>query len=366
MHPGKYGKMNYSRLLESTYKGKKVLLTGHTGFKGTWMLTWLHQLGAIVKGYALAPEEGNDFYTRIGGDNLCDSVIADIRDINKIRSVVIDFQPDFVFHLAAQPLVIRSYEEPVYTFDVNIMGTANLLEAIRSLDKSCTVVVVTTDKVYENRESGQAYKEDDKLGGYDPYSASKAGAEIVVSSYRNSFFNTSKFDVHKKSLASARAGNVIGGGDWSQNRIIPDIIRGIEAGEDIVVRNPASVRPWQFVLEPVGGYLLLGARLNNEPFTFADAWNFGPFKDDVMNVKQVVEQAVSIYGRGRFIMPPLTDQPHEAGLLNLDIDKSISILGWTPKLRTTDAIEYTIDWYKNATPDYYAYTVKQVLKYTEK
>lgn len=366
MPPGKYGNMNYSQLLDSTYKGKKVLLTGHTGFKGTWMLTWLHQLGAIVQGYALAPEAGNDFYTRIGGDNLCDSVIADIRDLEKIKAVVNDFRPDFVFHLAAQPLVIRSYEEPLYTFDVNIMGTANLLEAIRFLDKRCTVVVVTTDKVYENRETGQSYKEDDKLGGYDPYSASKAGAEIVVSSYRNSFFNNSSFDQHKKSLASARAGNVIGGGDWSPNRIIPDIIKGIEAGEDIVVRNPSSVRPWQFVLEPVGGYLLLGARLNSEPHMFADAWNFGPFKDDVMNVQQVVEQAVNIYGKGRFVMPSLAGKPHEAGLLNLDIEKSMSILGWAPKLRTTDAIEYTIDWYKNASPDYYAYTVKQVLKYTEK
>lgn len=366
MRHGKFGKMNYCGLLEKAYKGKKVLLTGHTGFKGSWLLIWLHQLGAIVKGYALVPEDGNDLYTRIGGDTLCESVIADIRDFEKLEIVINDFQPDFIFHLAAQPLVIRSYSEPLYTFDVNIMGTVNLLEAVRLLKNKCTVIVVTTDKVYENCETGKAYKESDKLGGYDPYSASKAGAEIVVSSYRNSFFNFSNYEVHQKALASARAGNVIGGGDWSENRIIPDIIRGIENEEDIIVRNPGSVRPWQFVLEPLGGYLLLGARLCNEPQTFADAWNFGPLKDDVMNVKEVTEQALGIYGKGRFVTAPLPGQQHEAGLLNLDIEKSISVLGWKPKLKTTEAIEYTVDWYKNATPGYYAYTVKQVLKYAEK
>ncbi|HOZ68234.1 MAG TPA: CDP-glucose 4,6-dehydratase [Chitinophagaceae bacterium] len=366
MRLGKFGNMNYCGLFEHTYKGKKVLLTGHTGFKGTWMLIWLHQLGAIIKGYALAPEEGNDFYTRIGGDSLCDSVIADIRDKDKLKAVINDFQPDFVFHLAAQPLVIRSYEEPLYTFDVNIMGTGYLLEAIRFLEKKCTIVVITTDKVYENRETGQAYKEDDKLGGYDPYSASKAGAEIVVSSYRNSFFNSSKYKIHQKAIASARAGNVIGGGDWSKNRIIPDIIRGIERGEDVIVRNPVSVRPWQFVLEPLGGYLLLGARLNDEPVKFADAWNFGPHTDDVMNVRQVVEQAISIYGKGKYVMPPIIGQPHEAGLLNLDIGKSVSELAWQPKLRTAGAIEYTIDWYKLSAPEYYNFTLGQIQKYANK
>lgn len=250
--------MNYKAIFESAYKGKKVLLTGHTGFKGSWMLAWLQQLGATVKGYALAPENETDLYYLLDADKLCDSVIADIRDQNKISEVVKEFQPDFVFHFAAQPLVRRSYKMPVYTFEVNVMGTANVLEAVRHLSKSCSVVIVTTDKVYENKEWGIPYRETDPLGGYDPYSASKAAAEMVVSSCRNSFFNPGDFEKHKKGVASARAGNVIGGGDRAKDRIIPDIIRGIEKNESIVVRNPEAVRPWQHVLEPLSGYLLLG------------------------------------------------------------------------------------------------------------
>jgi CDP-glucose 4,6-dehydratase len=230
--------MNYKNIFENTYKGKKVLLTGHTGFKGSWMLAWLHQLGAEIKGYALAPESDNDLYHLINGNTLCDSVIADIRDQEKLQHTITGFQPDFIFHMAAQPLVRRSYEMPLYTFEVNVNGTAHLLEAVRKLQNACSVIIITTDKVYENRESDYAYRETDKLGGYDPYSASKAAAEIVAGSYRNSFFNPADFNKHHKAIATARAGNVIGGGDRATDRIVPDIIRALQAGQPVVCQKP--------------------------------------------------------------------------------------------------------------------------------
>lgn len=341
--------MQYKEIFENTYKGKKVLLTGHTGFKGAWLLAWLHRLGAQVKGYALAPEQDNDLYRLIQGDTLCDSVIADIRDKEKLAQVVHDFQPDFVFHLAAQPLVRRSYELPLYTFEVNVNGTAHVLEAIRSLHNTCYVVIITTDKVYENHETGQAYKETDHLGGYDPYSASKAAAEIVVSSYRSSYFNPPGFGIHHhKAVASARAGNVIGGGDRAADRIIPDIIRALESGQPVLVRNPASVRPWQHVLEPLSGYLLLGAKLQQDPVRFASAWNFGPKEEDVLTVEELVKEALQVYGSGQYEAPPLTGQPHEAHLLHLDITKALQQMQWQPKWNAAAAIQQTIQWYKDA------------------
>lgn len=356
--------MNYSELFSTTYKGKKVLLTGHTGFKGSWMLAWLHRLGAVIKGYSLAPEHDNDLYHLLDGDSLCDSVIADIRDQAKLASVISDFQPDFIFHLAAQPLVRRSYAMPLYTFEVNVNGTANVLEAVRKLDKKCSVVIITTDKVYENKETGQAYHEEDKLGGYDPYSASKAAAEIVVSSYRNSFFNPAHYADHQKAIASARAGNVIGGGDRSEDRIIPDIIRGIEKNETIVVRNPASVRPWQFVLEPLAGYLLLGAKLDAAPTQYADAWNFGPDTEDVLTVKEVVEKALEVFGKGEYTTPPQQTKLHEAGLLKLDIAKAIEQLDWRPRLNSSEAIHNTMVWYKQVTAaNAQSYTHEQISRY---
>ncbi|HEX5653675.1 MAG TPA: CDP-glucose 4,6-dehydratase [Chitinophagaceae bacterium] len=357
--------MNYISLLQQTYKGKKVLLTGHTGFKGSWMLAWLHKLGCMVKGFALAPQHENDLYCLIEGDRLCDSVIADIRDRELLITTILDFSPDFIFHFAAQPLVRRSYAMPVYTFDVNVTGTLNVLEAIRSLNSKCIAIIVTTDKVYENNETGQAYKVDDKLGGHDPYSASKAAAEILVSSYRNSFFDPAAFSNHQKSIASARAGNVIGGGDRSEDRIIPDIIRGLENNQTIQVRNPNAVRPWQFVLEPLGGYLLLGAMLEKDPQQYAGAWNFGPYVDDVLTVRQVVDQALRIFGSGDYNTPSQVGQPHEAGLLNLDIEQTVLRLGWKPKLNSSEAIEKTIQWYK-AVPrgNALSYTLEQLDQYT--
>jgi CDP-glucose 4,6-dehydratase len=366
MHPGKYGEMKYKEIFENTYRGKKVLLTGHTGFKGSWMLAWLHRLGAEVKGYALQPENENDLYNLINGNSLCHSVIDDIRNKEIIKQEILSFHPDFIFHLAAQPLVRESYKEPLYTFEVNVSGTANLLDAIKELNKPCSVVIVTTDKVYENIEQHYAYKEEDKLGGYDPYSASKAAAEIVVGSYRNSFFNPAKYDEHKKAIASARAGNVIGGGDRAKDRIIPDIIRGIEMNEPVVVRNPQSVRPWQHVLEPLSGYLLLGKKLAEQPSSFSSAWNLGPSTDDVLTVKEVVEKAIEIFGRGNYSTPPQINQPHEAALLQLNISKAQHELGWQPKLNSKQAIEWTMQWYKNADKKSVAgFSLEQINQYEQ-
>jgi CDP-glucose 4,6-dehydratase len=338
--------MNYKEIFENTYKGKKVLLTGHTGFKGSWMLTWLHQLGAEVKGYALQPENENDLYNLINGDSLCHSVIADIRHKEKLKEEVLSFQPDFIFHFAAQPLVRRSYEMPLYTFEVNVNGTAHLLESVRLLEKPCCVVIITTDKVYENKETDYAYKETDKLGGYDPYSASKAAAEIIVSSYRNSFFNTNDFDKHQKAIATARAGNVIGAGDWAADRIFPDIIRALQKKKTVLVRNPNAIRPWQHVLEPLSGYLLLGAKLNEDPPHYAGPWNFGPQTDDVLTVRQLVEHAIRSFGSGSYEVPESIHPLHEAGLLKLDISKARTMLGWQPKLSTIRSVEETVRGYQ--------------------
>ncbi|MCE7058639.1 CDP-glucose 4,6-dehydratase [Dyadobacter sp. CY343] len=337
--------MNYKHLSEY-YKGKRVFLTGHTGFKGAWMLQWLNILGAEVKGYALAPLNATDLYNCIDGDQLCNSVIADIRDRDRLISEVNSFQPDFIFHLAAQPLVRLSYQIPSETFEVNAIGTANLLDAARALQNACCVVLITTDKVYENNEWHYPYRENDRLGGYDPYSASKACAEIVISSYRNSFFNPAHFSEHKKGIASARAGNVIGGGDWSKDRIIPDVIRALQKDEAIHVRNPFSVRPWQHALEPVAGYLHLGTRLAENPGLYSQSYNFGPFAEDNLTVEELVQQAIQYWGAGSYESKMMTGQPHEAGLLKLDISKAINELGWKPKYNAKKAIAITLEWYK--------------------
>ena len=356
--------MNYQSIFENTYKGKKVFLTGHTGFKGSWLLLWLKTLGAEIKGYALKPDNANQLYNLIKGNEICNSVIADIRDKEKLFAEINAFQPDFIFHLAAQPLVLKSYEEPLYTFETNITGTANVLEAVKNLNKRCAVVIITTDKVYENIEQHYAYNEDDKLGGYDPYSASKAAAEIVVSSYRNSFFNLENFSEHQKAIASARAGNVIGGGDRAANRIIPDIIRGIENNETIIVRNPAAVRPWQHVLEPLSGYLLLGKKLCDEPTAFSNAWNIGPLTNDVLTVKEVVEKALEVFGKGNYTTPEKLKKPHEAKLLQLDIKKAMGKLKWVPKLNSADAIGWTMKWYKEVTSlNATEFTINQINQY---
>jgi CDP-glucose 4,6-dehydratase len=350
--------------IRTYYKGKKIFVTGHTGFKGTWMTAILHHLGAIVKGYALAPEDSAKFYQLFTDLSRTDSVIADIRDKEKLKAEILSFQPDFIFHLAAQPLVLRSYEIPAETFEVNVVGTANILEAIKDLNKKCTVVVITTDKVYENKEAHSIlYHEEDALGGYDPYSASKAATEIVVSSFRNSFFNIQQYQSHQKAIASARAGNVIGGGDWSRDRIIPDTATALLNGKPIKVRNPGSVRPWQHVLEPLIGYLSLGASLDENPLAFSKPFNFGPHPEDHLTVKELVELAIQVWGKGSMEVNTNNNQPHEANLLKLDIKRALTELKWKPKLDAREAIRWTIDWYKKDTAHQAAFTFEQINNY---
>lgn len=332
--------------MTNIFKNKKVFLTGHTGFKGAWLLQILHKLGADVKGYALAPENDKDLYNQINGDSLCyASVIGDILDDRLLKGELIRFEPDFVFHLAAQSLVRKSYQHPVDTFAVNVMGTINVLEAIRGLDKPCIGIMVTTDKVYENNETGHPFAEDEKLGGYDPYSASKAACEIAISSYRNSFFHPDKFDQHQKSIASVRAGNVIGGGDFALDRIIPDIVRSIEREAAVVLRNPKAVRPWQHVLEPLLAYISLAEKMTTEPQSLASAYNIGPDKEDVLDVETVTQKFIAYYGKGSIEVEQNTTQPHEANLLLLDNTKIKNAIGLQPKLSADEAIKMTAEWY---------------------
>jgi CDP-glucose 4,6-dehydratase len=342
MHIGNAGNMNYQEI----FRNKKVFLTGHTGFKGSWLLAWLNNLGANIKGYALAPVNEYDLYCTISGDDLCHSIIADIRDYEKLKKEILTFQPDFIFHLAAQPLVLESYNNPLYTHETNILGTANLLDSLRFLEKKCVAVLITTDKVYHNYESGQAYNEDDRLGGYDPYSASKGAAEILIASYRNSFFNPVNYIDHQKSVSVARAGNVIGGGDWSENRIIPDIVRALSNNEEVVLRNPLSVRPWQHVLEPLSGYLSLASHQYKSPVEYADAFNFGPNLIDNLAVEDVTKIAIASWGKGNYCLSESKQNRHEAGLLQLDISKANKLLNWFPKYNAQKAIHKTIHWYQ--------------------
>ena len=336
---------SYFTFLQESFKGKKVFLTGHTGFKGAWMLKTLVMLGSEVKGYALDPQTKDDLYYLIDGDSICTSVIADLRDKKRLKEELISFQPDFVFHLAAQPLVRLSYEIPSETLEVNVVGTANLLDAVRLLENKCEVVLITTDKVYYNNEWIYPYRENDRLGGYDPYSASKACAELVIDCYRNSFFNINKYNEHNKAIAIARAGNVIGGGDWSKDRLIPDIARAFTMEQPVVIRNPNSVRPWQHVLEPVIGYLLLAANLANDSVKFSQAYNFGPHLSDALPVEEMLKLAMQSWGKGEYVVEKQEGQPHEAGLLKLDISKAISELKWQPKMNAEKAVSFTMDWY---------------------
>lgn len=348
--------------LSSFYKGKKVFVTGHTGFKGSWLIASLHLLGAQIKGYALPPEyEG--LFNVLEPLNFVDSVFKDIRDKKQLEHEIEEFKPDVIFHLAAQPLVRRSYKIPSETFEVNVVGTANLLEAVNNLTNKCTVIVVTTDKVYENKELHILYQEEDKLGGYDPYSASKACAELVINSFRNSFFNLCSYTKHQKALASARAGNVIGGGDWSEDRIIPDIVKALKLQRPVEVRKPKSVRPWQHVLEPIGGYLLLAQMLDKNTQSFSKAYNFGPLPGDHLKVKEIVEIAIKTWGNGSWKDCSSLANVHEAGLLQLSIEKAKHELKWYPKLDAKTAMEWTMDWYKQPVEKLAGYTFQQIADY---
>jgi CDP-glucose 4,6-dehydratase len=336
--------------LRRAYAGKRVLLTGHTGFKGGWLALWLADLGAEVTGYALAPDAMPSLYLAAGVERGLRSVIADVRDLPRLRAVIDETRPDFVFHLAAQPLVRLSYELPVDTIQTNVVGTAHVLEAVRQAGRPCAVVVVTSDKCYENREWVYGYREDEAMGGHDVYSMSKGAAELVVSSYRRSFFHPARLARHGVAVASARAGNVVGGGDWAKDRIVPDAVNALADKRAIPVRNPHGVRPWQHVLEPLGGYLLLGARLagvgTEAPERFCEAWNFGPRIEDARPVREVVEALIRSWGSGSWDDRHDPAAPHEAGLLRLSIDKAQARLGWTPRWRFDETFRRTVEWYR--------------------
>lgn len=350
-------------LLKKTYHGKKVFLTGHTGFKGSWLLVMLKELGAEVMGFSLAPETTKDLYYQINGDELCDSIIGDIRYEERLKHAIIDFQPDFVIHMAAQALVIPSYSDPVGTMSSNVMGTIHVMEGFKALKKPCVMVNITTDKVYENKERMEPYVEDDPKGGYDPYSASKAAAEIVSQSYRLSFFNPQNYQEHKKSMSTVRSGNVIGGGDWNEARIIPDLARALSVGEKLILRNPGAVRPWQHVLDPLYGYLLLGAKMAEDPITFADAYNFGPEPENELTVEELVKISIDTWGSGSYEVQQTEGQLHEAGLLKLDITKAKKTLDWAPILNAKETISWTIDWYKTNRQEWGLKTQNQVKEY---
>lgn len=357
--------VNKIQTLQDFYRGKRVLVTGHTGFKGSWLSLWLHRMGAQVVGLSLDPHTERDNYVLSGiGQKIEADLRGDIRDGEKVKQVFRQYRPDIVFHLAAQPLVRLSYKIPAETFAVNVGGTINVMEAMRGQKETRVGVMITTDKCYENREWLWPYRENDALGGYDPYSASKGAAEIAIAAWRRSFFNPDNCDLHHQALASVRAGNVIGGGDWADDRIVPDCIRALESGKEINIRSPHAVRPWQHVLEPLGGYLLLGQKMWNAPRDFAEAWNFGPNQESIADVWTVATKLTEAYGTGRLKDASDPDAPHEAQLLTLDISKARRRLGWQPRLTIDENIRLTVDWYRRyRTENVYDLCMEQISQY---
>ena len=325
------------------WQGKKVLITGHTGFKGSWLSLWLQLLGAEILGYSLpAPTEPSLFELAMIGKGMT-SVVGDVRDLDHLVRVVVDFQPEIVFHMAAQPLVRYSYENPVETYGVNIMGTVHLLEAVRRVDTVRSLVNITSDKCYENREWVWGYREQESMGGYDPYSSSKGCAELVTAAYRNSFFSADS----QTAIATARAGNVIGGGDWSSDRLIPDILRAINNKQTIIIRNPQAIRPWQHVLDPLAGYLLLAEKLYLGSGDFRSGWNFGGSDQDTQPVEWIVATMLELWGdAGVSWECDSIPQPHEANYLKLDCSKAKAHLGWEPQLDLTTALAWVVEWTK--------------------
>ena len=332
----------------SIFSGKRVFVTGHTGFKGSWLTLWLNRMGANVYGYALPPPTTpSNYQLSCVKGVLAGETIGDIRDRGLVREALARFQPDVVFHLAAQPLVRESYAKPAETFDVNVLGTASLLDAVRDSQQPCAVVCVTTDKCYENREQVWGYRECDPLGGYDPYSASKGAAEILISSYRRSFFNPAGLSEHGVQLASARAGNVVGGGDWARDRIMTDAVGALANGRPVHVRNPLAIRPWQHVLEPLSGYLALAAAMLKRPdATWCSGWNFGPVSGSELSAGQLMDAFVKAWGSGTWVDQSAPGQPHEAGILRLSIEKAGWELGWHPRWTSLEMVERTARWYR--------------------
>ena len=328
------------------WQGKRVLLTGHTGFKGSWMSLWLQSMGAQVTGYALAPPTNPSLFEIADVAQGMTSIIGDIRDLAKLQAVFTELQPEIVIHMAAQPLVRYSYLNPVETYSTNVMGTVHLLEAVRNTPGVKAVVNITTDKCYENREWVWGYRENEPMGGFDPYSNSKGCAELVSAAYRSSFFNADTYAQHGVATATVRAGNVIGGGDWAQDRLIPDILSAFEQGRKVDIRNPHAIRPWQHVMEPLSGYLTLAERLFEHGPSFGEGWNFGPNDEDAKPVGWIVEQMAALWGADAQWQVDTGEHPHEAHYLKLDISKARSRLNWHPALRLKDALALIIDWSK--------------------
>jgi len=328
------------------YKNKKVLITGHTGFKGSWLSTWLTELEADIIGYSLEPPTQPNLFEALALDKKLIHIIGDVKDEKNLFSVFKKYQPEFVFHLAAQPLVRFSYKDPKFTYETNIMGAINVLEAVRKTKSVKVCIMVTTDKCYENKEWVYGYRENDAIGGYDPYSSSKACAELIISAYRNSFFNLKDYGkIHNVALSSVRAGNVIGGGDWGEDRLIPDCMRTLSQNKTINIRNPHSTRPWQYILEPLNGYLLLGSKMYKDGVKYSSAWNFGPNDENIITVNELVKLVIKNWGNSTYKIDN-SNHPHEAGLLKLDISKARRFLGWNPIYNISETIERTIKWYK--------------------
>jgi CDP-glucose 4,6-dehydratase len=350
---------------ETFWINKKVFITGHTGFKGTWLSIWLHSLGAIVTGYSLSPPTKPNMFEITSVVDDIQSIIGDIRDLNFLKKTIEDFQPEIIFHLAAQPLVRDSYNDPIETYSTNVMGTVNLLNILREIKSVRSIVVITTDKCYENRESIWGYRETDPMGGYDPYSNSKGCVELVCSSFKMSYFNPKSYNIHKVGLATARAGNVIGGGDWAKDRLMTDLISSFIENKKILIRNPFSIRPWQHVLEPLRGYIILAQKLYNDGHIFSEPWNFGPAEDDAITVNEIVQKMIKILG----FTPPFeidqSEQLHEATILKLETSKARSKLNWFPKFKIDDALFYTVDWYLKYKGgfDMKKYTQEQIINY---
>ena len=334
---GKSGKMSFF----DTYKGKKVLITGHTGFKGSWLAIWLKELGAEVYGYALPTISEMDNFVTSHLETKINHRIGDVRDGEHLKKYFTEVQPDFAFHLAAQPLVLASYYNPVETFDTNLMGTVNFFEAVRATSSVKAAINVTTDKCYDNKEWVWGYRENDAMGGKDPYSASKGCSELITNSYLESFFKREG----TCNVASARAGNVIGGGDWAADRIIPDYFRALRKGEKLEIRNPQATRPWQHVLEPLSGYLNLGAELFLKGKQFSGGWNFGPEDGSNYSVKELIDEILSLDNRGGYVIPTELEKFHEAVLLKLDISKAVNFLKWRPVLNFKETVDFTLKGY---------------------
>jgi CDP-glucose 4,6-dehydratase len=352
-------------LNRSFWQGRKVFLTGHTGFKGSWLCLWLEKLGANVTGYALAPPTHPSLFERANVANSVHSIFADIRDFQRLKTSIAEFRPDVVIHMAAQSVVKKGYEDPVETYSTNVMGTVNVFEALRQLRQKCVVVNVTSDKCYSNQEWVWGYRECEPMGGRDPYSNSKGCAELVTTAYRESFFPTASFSSHGIALASARAGNAIGGGDWTSDQLVPDLIRAFLDGRPCLIRNPYAIRPWQFVLEPLHGYLLLAERLSEDPSGFAGGWNFGPAETDARPVSWIANELVKAWGTGAsWIQDPGT-HPREANFLKLDTSKARMKLDWHPALPAQQALEWISEWYRafQAEADLGAITRRQIDRY---